>query len=69
MKDKVYLAVTVDKYELPLAIFENYKEISDFNGRSIESNQSAVTRGSVDRKNHCKYIKVYLSEEDDIDKF
>lgn len=58
----VYLAVTNDIYELPIAIFENIKEIAEFLKTSYDSACCMVTRHNVNRKHNCKFIKVDINE-------
>ena len=67
MKKIVYLAVTLDKYELPIALFENWKEASVYSGKNHKSFNSSVCRQSVDHKNNCRYVSVKL-ENDEISK-
>lgn len=63
MKNIVYLAVTPDKYELPIAIFNNWKEACGFSGKSYDSLRSSIARQQVDRKNKCRYISVRLDKQ------
>ena len=58
-----YVAVTPDKYEFPLFVADNYKELSNWSGVSVSCLKMAVHRGSVDKKLNCKYIRV-LKEPD-----
>ena len=61
----LYMAVSVDKYELPMALFLNYKEMAQWSGRPEDSLKCAVTRNQEDKKRRCKYVKVYLEEENE----
>ena len=61
----LYMAVTTDKYELPLALFRDYKEMAKWSGRPEDSLKCAVTRNQEDKKQRCRYIKVYLEEENE----
>lgn len=56
----VYMAVTPDKYELPMAIFENWKEASAYANKSHETFKCAVSKQTVDRKNKCRYVSVRI---------
>lgn len=63
--NRVYLAVTIDIFELPVAIFETIKEGADYCGCSRSDFCKRVKRGDIDYKNNCKYIKVDLAEEEE----
>lgn len=63
MKNIVYLAVTLDKYELPIAIFNDWKEACKYSGKSYETLRSSVSRQSIDVKNKCRYISVRLDKQ------
>lgn len=63
MKEKLYLAVTNDKYEFPIAVFDNCKQLSRWAKRSKDSLFSAIKRQSVDKKLHCRYERVEVDED------
>lgn len=63
MKNFVYLAVTLDKYELPIAIFDNWQEACKYSGKSHNCFRCSVSRQRVDRKNKCRYIGVRIDKE------
>lgn len=65
MKNKVYMAVSVDKYELPIAIFNDIYEMCSWAGRTKKAMWSALTRQQIDRKFNCRYISVNLEKEND----
>ena len=67
MKGKIFLAVSIDKLEIPLALFESYKEMATWSGKSINTLKRDVCRSRVDRRNKCKYVKVSISELDEDD--
>lgn len=62
MKNLVYLAVTADKYELPLALFNDYKEACKYSGKTKNSFKCSVSRNSLDRTNKCRYVSVKINE-------
>ena len=58
MKSRLYLAVTPDKYELPIAVFDNARQMARWSGRS----ESSISTAASKRKNlpfkgtsGCKY--------------
>lgn len=61
---KVYMAVTNNKYELPLALFDSIQTLSFWSGRPIKTLTCYITRGTLDKKLKCKYIRVLIDEED-----
>lgn len=63
--NRVYLAVTIDIFELAVAIFETIKEGADYCGCSRSDFCKKVKRGDIDYKNKCRYIKVELDGEED----
>lgn len=66
----LYLLVTADEYELPLAVRDYAKEIADLLGRTKYEIFSAVSRKQVSKYpyNGYKYkiIKIEVDEDDDI---
>lgn len=57
---KVYLAISLDKYELPLAVFENIYEVCKFSNRTKDAIWSAISRNQIDRVNKCRYISIEI---------
>lgn len=60
-QDRVFMAVTNDKYELPLALFETIREGANYAGMTRENFCQYVREQKVDMKNNCRYIRVDLS--------
>ena len=63
MKNYVILAVSNDDLELPIAMFLNYQEMMKYTGKTLNSCQCAVCRGTIDPKRKCRYIKINLKGE------
>ena len=61
--DYVYLAITNDKYELPIAIFLTANEMTNWTGRTKNHCRSTISRQNVDLRYNCRYKKVYVGEE------
>lgn len=57
----VYMQVTQDKYELPVAVADSIAELSKMTGKSATTISSTMY---YDRKNgrQCKYVKVNIEE-------
>lgn len=66
---RVYMIVTADKYELPLAVRDSVGEIADLLGRHRGEIQTMITRKYVSqgKYNGFRYrvIRVNIDEEDD----
>lgn len=60
---KVYMAVTADKYELPIAIFDSVYGLARWTGRKRKDIHSAISKGAKDQKLKCRYIKVEVNDE------
>lgn len=60
MKSNVYLAITPDKYELPIAFFEDVNEACEFSNKSQYVFWAAIRKQAVDKVNKCKYVRVNL---------
>lgn len=65
----VYMIVTADKYELPLAVRDTAGEIADLLGRYVWDVRSMISRKTVSRETYngheFKIIKVEIDDEDD----
>lgn len=58
-KDIIYLAVTADNYELPMAVFDNVKEVADWLGVSYNYARTLIFRKTV-CKGQCRILRVVL---------
>ena len=67
MKGKIYLAISLDKYELPLAVFECVKDIAIWSGLVNSALYKSIRRHSIDKKNKCRYVRVDISDDLDSD--
>ena len=63
---KIYMAVTADKYELPIAVFDTVLLLCRWSGRSKSALYSALKRASVDQKLKCRYVRVEVNDETDL---
>lgn len=65
----LYVAVTADKYELPLAVSDSAKELGELLGRHRAEVYSQMSRKAVSKTKHngfrYKIIKVEIDEEDE----
>lgn len=59
---KIYMAVTADKYELPLAVGRRVKDIADYGGVSESTVCANISRGCTGRKSGVKYIKIEVDD-------
>lgn len=61
IKDIVFMAISLDKFEHCIAFFENSKEGAEYSGKTRSDFLKYVRRGDIDYKNNCRYIRVDLS--------
>lgn len=64
MKKKLYLAVTTDKYELPLYVSDTAKGLADWSGYSSGYILSAISHGYSGKKARMKFIRIEIEWED-----
>lgn len=57
---KLYLAVTADRYELPVGLFDSLKELSQHYGMTSKCMNSYIYRGCARKKENIKFIKVEI---------
>lgn len=55
---KIYMAVTNDKHELPVAVCDSAKELADRYGMRQENVFNYISRGSVRKKDGVKFVRV-----------
>ena len=58
----LYLLVSSDKYELPLAVADTTRELSALIGVREDAIRSAMSKARK-RGNRCRYVKVVIEEE------
>lgn len=67
----LYMLVTADKYELPLAVRDNVGEIADLIGRLKYDVYSSISKKQVSQDTYngfrYKIIKVVIDDEEDED--
>lgn len=63
---KIYMAVTADRYELPIAVFDSIQGLSQWRGKSKCVLHRAIQKKQKDQKLNCRYIKVEVSDEDSV---
>lgn len=62
---KIYMAVTADVYELPVAIFRSRKEVAAWLGVSAKYVSSILAKNTEVKKKHVRIVKVKVLEEED----
>lgn len=62
-QESVILAISNDKYELPTMQFESTREMSKTLGISMKHCNSILSKQTVFRELNCRFIRVYLDEE------
>lgn len=59
----LWLAVTPDKYELPLAVEESSEKLGRIYGLSKKTVASMVRKGADGKRNGHKFVKVRIDDE------
>ncbi len=62
MKQKFYMAVANDIYELPIFVTDTVTEMAEWAGRSNEAILSAIRKGSRCIKNNCRFERIIVEE-------
>ena len=57
-KERLYMAVTPDKYELPIYVTADKLRLAEWLGKSEAAINSAIARGYSGKRNGYKVIKV-----------
>lgn len=60
----IYMAVTADKYELPLAVATNAEELSRMTGYNIKTIDSSISKRRNGKIRGMKFVKVEEMEEE-----
>ena len=59
---KLYMAVTPDEYELPIAVCKDIHELAKVFGIKPQSVSEAVSRNTDGRKRGAKFIRIEVEE-------
>lgn len=62
-QDHVYMQITNDKYELPLAVADTVEELAQMRGVKKDSIYSIMSHFRHGKNNKCQYIKVVFDGE------
>lgn len=58
----LWMLVSNDKYELPVAVFDKCQQLADFVGVPVGSITSAITH-SKQRGHKCRYVKIKVDDD------
>ena len=61
----VYMHVTKDKYELPLAVADSVKELADLVGVHPNDIHGVIYRARIRGSKRSKYVKVKIDDGED----
>lgn len=64
---KIYLIVKADKFELPVACFDNLVSVSNFLCKNVSYTKCVISRGYVQLKTGYKVIPTIIDIDDDED--
>jgi len=57
-KEKIYMAVTADKYELPVHVTTTRRELARIYGMQENNVGAYITRGTIRLKDNVKFVVV-----------
>ena len=65
MKQNLYMAVTKDKYELPLCVSNRMAVVADFCGLKLSSDYTILSKGIATRCSYgrCFLLKITINED------
>lgn len=61
-KPCLWMIVTLDELELPIAVFDSAKEMAEFSGITVDSIYSEISHEKYGLQKRTKYKKVILDE-------
>lgn len=62
---KLYMEVTSDKYELPVAVAESPKELAEMTNVNSSAIRSAIHHMKEPGRKRSKYVKLEVEDEDE----
>ena len=60
---KVYMAVTADKYELPVVVADSPAELARLCGLTYGSVLSSISKGNICRSRKAKLLKIEIDDD------
>lgn len=57
----IYLAISADKFELPLCVFDTLSELASWADLDKQKLIRLIKTREVDKRNHCRYLKLKIS--------
>ncbi len=64
-KMKLYMAVSADKYELPVVVADSLSELGSKFGISAKDVDNRIWTGAVSRKDKVRFLRVEVSDDED----
>lgn len=61
----LYMAVTADKYELPLVVGTLY-QVAEYGGVQLKTVQQSISQKRSGRMNGFKYVRVKVEDDDEL---
>ena len=61
---KLYMAVTADKYELPLIVSENRKDVAEYAKITVQTLDTALSKCYSGKNGGIKFIILNIKESD-----
>ncbi len=60
---RLYMAVTADKYELPLIVSDKVKDIAKYSGTSERNIYQGISHNFPGRKTKIKFVRVDVNDK------
>ncbi len=60
---KLYMAVTADKYELPLIVSSKRQELADYAGVTVRTVDSSISRHEKGTRTGIRFIKIMVDDK------
>ena len=61
-RECLWMVVTLDKYELPVAVFDTIKEMAEFSGTKVDTIYQEIAHVKCGIRKRSKYQRIYLDE-------
>jgi hypothetical protein len=62
-RNEIWIKVTRDKYELPVAVADSVQELSAMTGHSVQTIRSIISRQKHGRIKFSQFIRIPVEEE------
>ncbi len=61
----IWMEVTKDKYELPVAVADDAYKLAELTGASVNNIRTTASRHKSGKQKHSRFVKVEIMEENE----